>query len=343
MRRFLSTIHPMSEAQISVAPVESPTHKRVSRYLGRIAMRVFVPPLQRLPLGAGRSLGRGLGAITFCLLGRYRRAALRNLELVYGDEFSKKHRYAMARAVFRHFGQVGAEFLRLPRLSDSVVEKLSVVNGEDHLKAALAMQSGVLLITGHFGNWEFMARWLALHGYPLNVVARDARDPVATKLLQDTRGSNGANVLYRGNSARAVLQCLKKREIVGLLPDQNAADVFVPFLGVRTGTVDGPALIHLKTHAPLLFAWCIRRDDGRFEITFDTPLVAESSGDKDADVVAVMTEINARLGSWIRKYPTQWLWLHNRWKASPEVFASIEHSARRAVPPGTGALGGDSQ
>ncbi len=242
----------------------------------------------------------------------------------------------MARAVFRHFGQVGAEFLKLPRLTDSVVEQLTIVHGEEHLKAALAMQSGVLLITGHFGNWEFMARWLSLHRYALNVVARDARDPVATKLLADTRGSNGANVLYRGNSARAVLQCLKKGEIVAILPDQNAADVFVPFLGVRTGTVDGPALIHLKTRAPLLFAWCVRRDDGRFEITFDCPFVAEATGDKEADVISVMTEINARLGSWIRKFPTQWLWLHNRWKASPELFSvGRSGSTAAAVPTGT--------
>jgi KDO2-lipid IV(A) lauroyltransferase len=285
-------------------------------------MSLFVPPLRWLPLGAGRSLGRGLGGLTFRLLRRYREAALRNLDLIYGADLSDKERYDMARAVFRHFGQVGAEFLKLPNLPDDVVERLTVVHGEENLKSALAMQSGVLLITGHFGNWEFMARWLSLHQYPLNVVARDARDPVATKLLQDTRGSNGANVLYRGNSARAVLQCLKKSEIVAILPDQNAADVFVPFLGVRTGTVDGPAVIHLKTGAPLLFAWCIRLDDGRFEITFDSPVVLESTGDKAADVVAVMTEINSRLGCWIRKYPTQWLWLHNRWKATPEVFVN---------------------
>ncbi len=248
----------------------------------------------------------------------------------------------MARAVFRHFGVVGAEFLKLPRLADPVIESLSIIHGEEHLKSALAMGYGVLLITGHFGNWEFMSRWLALHGYPLNVVARDARDPVATKLLQDTRGSNGANVLYRGNSARAVLQCLKKREIVGILPDQNAADVFVPFLGVRTGTVDGPAIIHLKTRAPLLFAWCVRRDDGKFEITFDSPVAIESTGDKEADVIAVMTEINARLSSWIRRYPTQWLWLHNRWKATPEVFAArnAEHISRMSQ---SSAVGGDSQ
>ena len=231
----------------------------------------------------------------------------------------------MARAVFRHFGQVGAEFLKLPRMSDATVTRMATVHGIENLDEALAMGAGVLLITGHFGNWEFMARWLTVHKYPLNVVARDARDPVATKLVADTRGKNGANVLYRGNSARAVLGCLKKREIVAILPDQNAADIYVPFLGVLTGTVDGPAIIHLKTRAPILFAWCVRTADGRFEITFDPPVLIESTGQKAVDIAKVMTEINDRLGQWIRRYPTQWLWLHNRWKASPGVF--LAHSS----------------
>ncbi len=283
-------------------------------------MRLFVPPLRGLPLSAGRIMGRGLGGLTFTILPRYRNAALRNLKLIYGTELSDRERARMARAVFSHFGQVGAEFLKLPRLSDAQVNDMAVVNGEENMKEALKVGKGVLLITGHFGNWEFMARWLAVHGYKLNVVARDARDPEATRLLADTRGQNGAKVLYRGNSARAILGCLKQNEIVAILPDQNAADVFVPFLGVKTGTVDGPAVIHLKTHSPIVFSWCVRRDDGRFEITFDAPVTVEATGEKRKDVEGVMTLINARIGEWIRKYPTQWLWLHNRWKASPGVF-----------------------
>ena len=312
----------MSETEIQPPPL--PFKKRAARSLGRAAMALFVPPLRALPLSFGRMLGAALGAGAFRLLKRYRSAAIKNLTLVYGTEKSEAERMKMAKAVFRHFGMVGAEFLKTPSLTDAQVDSLVTVRGEEHLKAAMASGCGVLLITGHFGNWEFLARWLSVHNYPINVVARDARDPKATKLLADTRGSNGAKVLYRGSSARAVLQCLKKQEIVALLPDQNAADVFVPFLGLRTGTVDGPAVIHLKTHAPLLFSWCIRTEDGRFEIEFEAPQVVASTGDKQTDVEAVMSLINERIGSRIRQNPTQWLWLHNRWKASPGIFEDGE-------------------
>jgi len=298
----------------------------MERSAGRMLIRLLAGPIRTLPLPMARAFGVGLAWVAFRTVGRYRRVARKNLALIYPEKPAPE-REQMARAVFRHFGCMAGEFLKLPRLDKAMVERMVVVEGEENLRQALARGKGVLLITGHFGNWEFMARWLSSHGYPINVVARDARDPAATKLLTDTREGNGAQVLYRGNSARAVLQCLKKNEIVALLPDQNAADVFVPFMGKRTGTVDGPAIIHLKMGAPLLFSWCIRLPDNRFQLTFEPPEVVLSTGDKSADVERTMTLINARLEAQIRRNPTQWLWLHDRWKASPGVFPDSDFHA----------------
>ncbi len=298
----------------------------MERSAGRMLIRLLAGPIRTLPLPMARAFGVGLAWVAFRTVGRYRRVARKNLALIYPEKPAPE-REQMARAVFRHFGCMAGEFLKLPRLDKAMVERMVVVEGEENLRQALARGKGVLLITGHFGNWEFMARWLSSHGYPINVVARDARDPTATKLLTDTREGNGAQVLYRGNSARAVLQCLKKNEIVALLPDQNAADVFVPFMGKRTGTVDGPAIIHLKMGAPLLFSWCIRLPDNRFQLTFEPPEVVLSTGDKSADVERTMTLINARLEAQIRRNPTQWLWLHDRWKASPGVFPDSDFHA----------------
>jgi Kdo2-lipid IVA lauroyltransferase/acyltransferase len=309
-----------------------PFKKRLERVAGRVAMLLVVRPLRALPLPAARSAGKGLGWLLYRCLGRYRRVALKNLALVYGD-LPPSRRTQMAMAVFRHFGEMAAEFMKLPGLAREDVDALVVVEGEEHLKRALEMNRGGFIITGHFGNWEFLARWLTTHGYKLNVVARDARDPEATRLMTEVREGGGAQVLYRGNSARAVLQSLKRNELVALLPDQNAADVFVPFLGVSTGTVDGPAILHLKTGAPLLFSWCWRTPEDRFHIVFEAPVIVESSGDKAHDVEVVMALINARLEARIRQHPTQWLWLHDRWKATPGVFASGEWHAHELKTP----------
>lgn len=312
----------MTQSDAAPAPKPLSWRKRIERYAGRVGLRLVVGPLRALPLSTARRCGRGLGRLLYRTLGRYRRVALRNLELIYGAEFDVDRRREMARNVFEHFGEVAAEFVKMPQLSRDAVDKLCRVEGENNLCDALAMGRGVLLITGHFGNWEFLARWLSTHGYILNVVARRANDPEADRLLRETRTEGGAQVYNRGNSARAVLQCLKRKEIAALLPDQNAGDVFVPFLGVRTGTVDGPAILHLRTEAPLLFSWCVREPDDAFSITFEPPVVCKPTGDRTEDILAVTTLINARLEARIRRNPTQWLWLHDRWKSSPGVFSS---------------------
>jgi len=310
-----------SPAIPSQAPVTVPIKKRIERAVSRFGMRFLLGPLRMLPLRAARTAGVFLGWLLYTTLGRYRRVALKNLALIYPDR-SQAERVIIARGVFRHFGEMAAEFIKLPQLTREHVDALVTVDGEEHLRAALEQNRGAFIITGHFGNWEFMARWLATHGYALNVVTRDARDPEATKLMTEVRQGNGAQVLYRGNSARAVLQSLKRNELVALLPDQNAADVFVPFLGITTGTVDGPAILHLKTGAPLVFSWCVRTQDDRFHITFEAPEVVAPTGERISDIQRVMTLINARLEAQIQRNPTQWLWLHDRWKATPDVFAA---------------------
>ena len=164
-----------------------PLKKRVERGAGAIALRLIVGPLRAMPLPLARKCGRGLGMALYYLLGRYRRVAIKNLTLVYGQEKSRAEIVGMAREVFQNFGETAVEFVKLPQLSREQTEALAVVEGHEHLAAAMEQKRGILMISGHFGNWEFMSRYVTLLGYTLNVVVRDARDPVATKLLADTR------------------------------------------------------------------------------------------------------------------------------------------------------------
>ena len=105
-----------------------PLRKRLERTAGRVCMRLLVRPLRAMPLSLARTVGRGLGFIMFHSLGRYRRVALKNLALVYGSEYDEAKRAKMAYAVFRHFGQMAAEFVKLPALSREQVDRLTTVD-----------------------------------------------------------------------------------------------------------------------------------------------------------------------------------------------------------------------
>lgn len=223
------------------------------------------------------------------------------------------------RQVFRNFGVNIAEFFKAPSLSSDALWKRVQVVGEEHLREAFRHQRGVMVVTGHFGNWELAARSIVQMGYKLSVIARDTNDPSTTELVTMLREKSGYQVLSRGNAARAVLGCLKRNECVAIVPDQNAGDVFIEFFSQKAGCAAGPAVFHLHTGAPLVPVFMVRLpgDYHRFEIL--PPMQFEPSGDKQEDIQRIMQTFHDVLETYIRRYPEQWLWLHDRWKAGRET------------------------
>jgi KDO2-lipid IV(A) lauroyltransferase len=263
-------------------------------------------------------LGARLGRLAYRVAKRQRLRAHRNLCLAYGDELSASERDALVRRVFEHFGKILVDFLRVPAMSESDFEVLVDAQGWEQVQAALSEGRGLIVLTAHLGNWELLGRWFAARGAPLTGVAREPEGQALGDYVRRMRESAGSTLLSKGSSARDLLSVLRRGAAISLLPDQNSGDVFVPFFGVPAGTVAGPASFALHTGAPLIPAYCVREPDDRYRILFLPPIPAQKTGDREADVARVMAEANRVLEGVIRRYPDQWLWLHNRWKAAFE-------------------------
>lgn len=299
--------------------------KRLSGFAGRIALLGLHHLAKRVPLPVLYRVGEQLGKMAYRLSRRYRTVAERNLQMAYGDSLTGEQRRQMVQQVFIHFAKSLMEFLVGDGLSPDDLRRLVTLVGEEHLQWCLQQGKGTLIITAHYGNWEMAARFLTqCRGYILNVVARDADDTATTVLVNRIREQGGYRVIPRGQAVRAVLQALKRNELVALLPDQNAGDVFVPFFGKLAGTVAGPALLALRSGAPLLPVFCTRQPDNTYLFEILPPFVIQPSGNKERDVTETMARLNAIIEQQIRKHPSQWLWLHNRWKTRPpeEVYAT---------------------
>jgi KDO2-lipid IV(A) lauroyltransferase len=294
---------------------KSAVRKRLEGLLGRWALRGAWALFRLLPLRAAQRLGAGLGRLAYALSRRYRCVAIENLRRAFPD-WTPRQVKATARRVFRNFGVSLAEFLKAPSMSQAEIERILTVVGLEHLDAAFAEGKGVLLITGHFGNWELMARYICMLGYPVAVIARDADDPGTTALITMLRERSGYRVFPRGNAARLVLKALRANEAVGILPDQNAGDVFVEFFGQKAGSVAGPAVFHLRTGAPLVPLFNVRLPDDRHRVEILPPMRFEPSGDAQADYQRIMQALHDVLEDYVRRYPDQWLWLHDRWKSA---------------------------
>jgi KDO2-lipid IV(A) lauroyltransferase len=122
-------------------------------------------------------------------------------------------------------------------------------------------------------------------------------------------------MLSRGNAMRAILEALKKNRSVALLADQNSQEATIRFFGKPCGTVLGPAVLHLRTGAPIVLSFSPRIGPGRYRMITDEPLDFTGQDPKPSPE-EIMQRIHDRYEEVIRQYPEQWLWFHDRWKSA---------------------------
>ena len=297
------------------------TLRKMGRLFGLAALRAVTLVVRVLPLPAALKLGSALGSLLRMFARKRYRVALKNLRIAFGSSLSESERDRIAKASFRHFGMFAMESIKFGYLSREEVAKRIYVSPEDmrEFEEIMKQGRGCLLITGHLGNFEIAGRWITDRGYELFALARRARDRGTTDEMTRTRERMGIKVITIDKSIKPVLAGLKRNACLAIVCDQNATDVFVPFFGRLTGTVDGPARIALRMGAPMLFFYCVRDGKGGYVIRSAGHYQAEATSDNEKDVARVMTEVNKRLEAIIRAEPEQWLWFHDRWKSSPQT------------------------
>jgi KDO2-lipid IV(A) lauroyltransferase len=300
------------------------------RIVVRILKRIGVS-LQTMSRDRALRWGEHLGTLAYTIARRQRRYARRNLRLVEfpSPTASPAERERLIRNVFIHFAKVLIDLFRGPVTSQDELDRIVTAEGWEHAEAAFARGKGVLFLSAHLGNWELVSRYVASHGIPVTVVAREPEAPEFAGLLRSLRYSQGVRILEKGNAAKGVLSVLRRGEGVAMLPDQNSGDVFVPFFGIPTGTVAGPATFSLHTGAAVVPCFGIRQPDDTYVAQFLPPLNVEATGDRAEDVLRIMTEVNRIIEETVMRYPDQWLWIHNRWKAAFDA-----HNLLRAWPEG---------
>lgn len=299
--------------------MSSQRHSRV-RELGEYLYMVGVERLARLlPIGFGLRLGRFLGTLTRLADGRHRRVAEENAAWALG--LSREEARALVRRLYHNVCENFVEDLMLPKiLRKKKLADFSVVEGAEHLKAALARGRGAIVVTGHFGNWELGGLALAQVAGSALVVARVLTNPLVEARTRRFREGNGLKVVDRRIAVRHVLEHLRAGGCVGMLIDQNQrkGGVFVPFFGKLASTVPSPASLALKYDVPVLAAYTYRIGTGlRHCFHCDPPFELIRTGNYRADVVANTAMFTKRLEDFVRLHPDQWFWLHSRWRKRP--------------------------
>ncbi len=260
---------------------------------------------------------------------RFEETTLANLELALGSESSPAERKRIAEGVRLHSARLLREWIELrrsdPKNSEWVQNRVRLDDSYSILKREHAKGRGVLVLTAHLGNWEFLAARLHQEGFPGVVVGRKrARDSSSDWLIQ-MRESYGVTTMPQDCPPRDLLRVLRRGEVIGMLSDLEVRRLdgeFLPFFGVPALTMTAPAALARAARVPLLPARCVLRD-GEYILSFEEPLNADSSLERSEQTTDLLTRLNATYERWIRETPEQWAWHQRRWHTRPGEWEAL--------------------
>ena len=271
----------------------------------------------RLPDGLVRAWGSTLGLMFYALDRAHRRVALTNLEQCFPNRPPGERR-AIARATFKHFGQVLLRLLTFSALSPEQMLERAEYEGDERVRLAYAKGKGVLFFTGHFGFWECQAMAHAVKLRPIGVLARTLDNTRLNDLLERMRNSTGNHVIYRQGAVRRVL-ALAAGEGVAMLIDQHMHSpdaIWVNFFRRPAATTSTLAALAIRTGAAVIPVFAHPLPDGRYRFVYESP-VQPPDGDGPDAIREFTQRCTDVLEMHVRTKPHLWLWMHRRWRDAP--------------------------
>lgn len=283
--------------------------------------RVLLGVFGLLPRNAAIALGSNVGKLAYKLLGKLRRTGERNLEMAF-PELSKAERDEILRDSFASLGRSLGVFPHLKNLSLENFHEFIEIEESERLKIAREHNGGVVLITGHIGNWELLPVALALYDFRINILVRRLDNPKIEKFADKVRTLYDNRTLDKRAAARDMMRVLNDGKTLGALIDVNAdlrEGVFVDFFGIPASTAVGLASLALKTNALVMAMFAVwDKTSKKYILKVEPPIDFTPGGNKEKDRTELTGLMTKAIENCIRQYPDQWLWIHRRWKTRPQ-------------------------
>ncbi len=283
------------------------------------ALRALIRAVGTMSWEGACGVGARLGAMGYRPFGIRRHVAERQIAAAFPEK-SPDDVQRLARSSFEHLGRSTIETALLPSLGErGVLELVEQVDGWEHMQSAVTAGAGVVIVAGHHGNWELLGAWLAARGVPIDVIVRGMSNKLFDAYLNETRRKLGMTVVHDSEAVKRTPRSLRAGRAVAFVADQGVlglASTFVTFFGRPAKTPRGAAVFALRFKAPVLFVDALRLPSGKYRIIIE-PIAAETTGDREKDVDAIVTRFTEVLEGWVRQVPEQYFWQHRRWRRQP--------------------------
>lgn len=292
--------------------------KKALRLLEAGLVLLLSLPLAVLPLKFALKAGETLGFLVFRLWQGRRKIAIENLRSVLSSHAIEVSVPAedIIKENFGNLGKSLAEVIKLYFGSGRSVINSVTIDGEENFWAAKAKNRGILFITGHCGNWELLGIATSVRLGDLAPIVRPIDNPFLNSLVERVRGKFGNRVINKKGALKPVMRTLKNNGAVGILMDQAVLPeegYVIDFLGRAAWATKMPALIARKTGAAVLPVFIHREGEGHKMRIY--PAVELSQNDDMENAVKEDTARFSRfIEQFIKEHPSEWLWIHRRWK-----------------------------
>jgi len=296
--------------------------KSISYFLQWVGMSVSSALIRLFPMRYLYAIARLFAFVGYRLLKKQRLIALESLSLAFGKEKTPQEIEKISKECFTNIAKGGAEIIYLmdkPALLKSRVE----IKGKENLDAALNRGKGIILVSAHFGNFPLLLAKLSLEGYNVNGIMRPMRNQLAEKFFKKKRVRLNIKTIYsipRNTCVFTSIRALRNNEMLFIPLDQNfgTGGVFVNFFGHQAATATGPVVLALRTGAVILPCFISRNPDDTHVLVFDAPVELEETGDENETIRGAVQKITDIIELHIRRSPSEWGWIHRRWKTRPK-------------------------
>lgn len=286
-----------------------------------------------LPYRSILKVGAALGPIYALVAKKQIKRGIRNITI--GLSIPEEEATKIMDELVKNIGRSVMEIMYMPNLSKEFISKHIEMRGVEYLDSALGEERGVVILTAHVGNWEWMGAALAAHGYPSTTIVKKQPNAQFTRLLNEYREMVGLEVFARGGSEMmGAIRAMKQKKLLGFLADQDGGFEGLPveFLGQESSAVLGPAIFAQKFKAPVVPVFTSRKDGGHI-VHILPPLYFKDTGNEAEDIFRLTEETVKTTEAFIKEHPTEWLWFQHRWNTKQREIVDLEQKlqVREAV------------
>lgn len=278
---------------------------------------VFLDKIIRiLGINLSRKFSTILAFIFFYLIPIRKQVVFENLRKAF-PEFEEEKINEVAFSCYRNIIISFFEILYMQKMSRPEIINMLNLDNADLIIKNYQYGKGVILLSAHFGNWELIAASVSARvNIPFHVVVKHQSNPYVDRKINSVRVKWGNEIVSLGISIRNIYKELKNKNLVAMIADQRgpADGLRIKFFGKDTAVYTGPAILAIKTGAPLIYGITIRQPDYSYKVVLEKINVENLPDDEEEKVKEICQRLASFLEKYVRQYPEQWLWMHKIWK-----------------------------